>query len=118
MKRTYRAMGFRQAVDPNTPWIITLVAPAEELLDWAGIPRRTVDEEMAGFQRAFDEKRVEKANAFFDIGVNQSPTSVVIGIHPPPPNSSAVELVWEDGDDNSPIRSCKLTIDFPEKPDL
>jgi hypothetical protein len=113
MKRTYKGVAYRQANDPQSPWIISLVAPAEEILDWAGIPRRTTDPEMAGFQRAFDPARVEKAKKFFDIGVNQSPTSVVIGIHPAPnANAPPVKLTF-DNDEASSIRSCALEIDYP-----
>jgi hypothetical protein len=89
----YRGTAYRQNVDAGTPWILSFVAIAEELVEWAGIPRRS-DDNLAGFQRAYDPARVAKAKSFFDIPQNQSPTAIIVGIHPS--DEAIVSLTLDD----------------------
>jgi hypothetical protein len=109
---SYRGIAYRQSKDPAAPLLVTFVVPAEELLNWAGIPRRA-EENMAGFQRPFDEKRVERAKEFFTLGSNQSPTALVVGIHPVRNDAKrAVEIQFTDDDAAAAIRSCVLNVKF------
>lgn len=117
--QSYRGTAYRQGTAKESPWIVSFVARAEEILDWAGIPRRTEDDEMAGFQRAYDDNRVDRAKKFFDIPVNQSPTALVIGFHPNLANASpTADLKFDDDDANNNIRSCVLTIHYPDPDDV
>ena len=116
--REYRAVAYKQATDPSSSWILSLVVPAEELLEWAGIPRRSSDAEMAGFQRAYTESRVEKAKSFFEIPVNQSPTALVVGLHATNSDAgSSVELKFDEGTEQESIRPCTVTVRYPEETD-
>ena len=78
---TYPGTAYKQSLHRDAPWIVSFVAPAEELLLWAGIPRRS-DQKLVGFQRMDDELRVNRAQKFFTTENNQSPTALIIGIHP------------------------------------
>lgn len=114
-KYEYNCIAYRQSLAPKAPWLISFVAPAEELLIWAGIPRRA-DEKEIGFQRAEDPKRVDRAKNFFQMaGNNQSPTSLVVGIHPQSDERNRfVDLVFCDENNDSYIRNCKLVVNLPE----
>src|SRR5262249_43648735 len=114
-KFIYRGTAYRQSQDPEAPWLVTFVAPAEEVLIWAGIPRRAEGREL-GFQRTEDPKRVEKAKAFFQLaGNNQSPTALVLGIHQVPPDTSRiVTLAFDNNDNTSSPRPCTLTVELPD----
>lgn len=116
---TYQGYAYRQATDPKSPWIVNFVAPAEDILEWAGIPRRTVDDDMAGFQRAYDDGRVERAKEFFDIPVNQSPTALVIGFHPQIAgrDEQVVLRFKETGTTETAIRACEIVVRYPEPND-
>jgi hypothetical protein len=118
--RVYRGTAYRQALDADAPWLVSFVATAEDLLSWAGIPRRT-DNEMMGFQRAYEESRVERAKKFFQqFGLNQSPTSIVLGIHRPLEGEPvAVSLGFDASSDaEAAIRPCSLTVDLEGEPPL
>lgn len=78
---TYRATAYRQASNSESPLLISFVATAEEILQWAGIPRRA-EEGLIGFQRTADPVRVQKAAEFFRQAENQSPTALILGLHP------------------------------------
>ncbi len=78
---TYQAVAYRQSDSDAAPWLVSFVVSAEELLTWASIPQRA-ERDLIGFQRAADEKRVAKAKAFFQRRENQSPTSLIVGLHP------------------------------------
>jgi hypothetical protein len=107
---TYPGIAYRQSRDAGAPWIVTFVCSAEELNSWAGIPQRT-DQTVIGFQRPDDPVRVEKAKAFFELGINQSPTAIVVGIHPPTSSEERkVRLEFEPADEGKPIRRCKLHV--------
>jgi hypothetical protein len=45
---SYPGFAYRQGAEPGAPLIVSFVAPAEEIIDWAGMPRRAEDDEMAG----------------------------------------------------------------------
>ncbi|HXJ23752.1 MAG TPA: hypothetical protein VMT03_26285 [Polyangia bacterium] len=116
--KTYDGIAYRQATDPGSPWIVSFVAPAEEILEWAGIPRRSSDAEMMGFQRTWDDKRVEKAKRFFEVPLNQSPTAIVVGVHPQPNgNASRPKLTFTSGAEGDTIRHCKLSVPSPAEMD-
>src|SRR5688572_26521133 len=111
-QRVYSGFAYRQSRDPKARWIVSFVAPAEDLLEWAGIPRRA-SENLMGFQRTDDETRVERAKEFFNLGVNQSPTALIVGIHELPEGSHrSVELRFLDGSDTDSIRPCELTVGY------
>ncbi|HYM46322.1 MAG TPA: hypothetical protein VES65_09230, partial [Solirubrobacteraceae bacterium] len=111
--RTYQGIAYRQSRSPDAPYLVSFVAVAEELLEWAGIPRRS-EENLVGFQRGFDEIRVDRAKRYFDIPENQSPTALVLGLHPPAgrdPDALTVEMEGTDGD---AIRPCTITVRYSD----
>lgn len=114
---TYHGTAYRQALDPKAPWLVTFVSAAEELLVWAGIPRKT-DRDLIGFQRPDEEPRVISAkNYFSQYGENQSPTSLVLGIHPQVGEGTSVHLQFTGGADSDTIRGCELRITYmPDEP--
>jgi hypothetical protein len=109
-KIEYRATAYKQSSDANSPWLVSFVAPAEELLSWAGIPRRS-DSHLSGFQRTAEKSRIAKAKEYFEMSpLNQSPTALIVGIHPNVGDQSPlVTLSFDDGSAGS-IRPCTLTI--------
>ena len=110
--KTYRGFAYKQNNHESAPWLISFVARAEDLRTWAGIPRRS-DQGLVGFQRADDDKRVLRAKEFFaKHSANQSPTSIVVGIHPPAEdNKRRVELTFDEGQTGD-IRSGTLTVHY------
>ena len=62
MPYRYEATAYRQATNPESPWLIAFVATAEDLLKWAGIPRRA-EAGLIGFQRTDDAGRVGRDEA-------------------------------------------------------
>lgn len=105
----YECVAYRQSQNPEAPWLLSFVAPAEELLSWSSIPRRT-DHTLNGFQRTDDPARVLKAKAFFQLGINQSPTSLIIGIHPTSGKKQQAKLEFTSGTDSDSMRKGRLTI--------
>ena len=111
----YNGFAYRQSRDPRASWLISFVASAEELLTWAGIPRRA-SEKLVGFQRTDEPNRVERAKAFFDLGVNQSPTALIIGLHQSLEGiSPAVRLEFLDDDESQSIRKCILRVRYDSR---
>jgi hypothetical protein len=111
-RKMYEGFAYRQSRDPDAPWIVTFVCPAEELTTWAGIPQRT-DQTVLGFQRPEDVNRVEKAKEFFNLGINQSPTAIVVGLHPPVGDDKrVVRLEFIDTDESLAIRRCRLVVEW------
>jgi hypothetical protein len=111
--RRYNGIAYRQSRSPDAPYLVSFVATAEELLEWAGIPRRS-EENLVGFQRAFDPKRVDRAKEFFDFPENQSPTALVVGLHPlagRDPDALEVEM---EGDITDSIRPCVITVRYSD----
>jgi hypothetical protein len=108
---TYQGFAYKQNSSPQTPWIVSFVASAEEIREWSSIPRRGKTEQgNIGFQRADDEKRVQKAASFFKKSpLNQSPTAIVLGLHP---NKREIisELRFDDVNDTGDIRKCRLEV--------
>jgi hypothetical protein len=108
----YAGTAYRQAQDPKASWLVTFVTSAEDLLIWAGIPRKT-DRDLIGFQRADETPRVLRAKDYFSkYGENQSPTSLVLGIHPLVGEGCAVQLDFTSGTDADTIRTCELLIRY------
>ncbi len=81
MEREFRYFGllFRQRED--APEAVLFIAPAEEIGEWAGVPRKS-SAFMKGFQRAIDEKHVEEIVGFFQESENISPTAIVVAFKP------------------------------------
>lgn len=119
---SYAGTAYRQSASEDAPWLVAFVASAEELLAWAGIPSRTAGSEM-GFQRVEDEMRVQRTKEFFDLPPNQSPTAIIVGIHPafnsagesPPLNDQTRAVRLELGGSEGPIRPCKLLVKVAER---
>lgn len=75
---SYPVLAFRQ--QNNAPVQLAFVAHAADVLQWAGIPRKS-DELLTGFQRFRDDKRVEtEVVPFFQNPQNCSPTAVIVGL--------------------------------------
>ena len=108
----YFGTAYRQALDPKAPWLVSFVAPAEDVYKWAGIPRRT-DNALTGFQRPDEEARVQKAHDYFSkFSTNQSPTSLVLGLHKQNHESPRLELTFleEASESNPNVRKCHLRV--------
>jgi hypothetical protein len=75
---TYAALGFRQQKD--APLQIAFVAFSNEVLTWAGIPRKS-DELLTGYQRFRDPKRIDQEIVpFFQDSHNCSPTALIVAL--------------------------------------
>lgn len=112
--KKYPAVAYRQARDPNANWIVSFVTSADDLVQWAGVPRRT-QQIVTGFQRLEDDARIKRAQEFFRMGLNQSPTALIVGIHPIGPGSEkAVELRFLDSDEDSSVRQAELIVSYDD----
>jgi hypothetical protein len=74
---SYLAFAYRQALDASAPYLLSFVAPVDEIREWAGVPRRDRSD---GFQRLDDPARVGTIQNFFRLTDSQSPTSIVVGV--------------------------------------
>src|ERR1700722_3574850 len=106
----YTGTAYRQAIDPSAPWLVSFVAPAEELLKWCGIPRRS-EQNQAGFQRLETPARVLRAKEFFEQSSNQSPTALIVGLHSPDQTSQIARIEFEDDDETATLRPCKVIVE-------
>lgn len=115
----YQGIAYRQGRNPKlNPWIVAIVVPAEELLRWAGIPRRS-EHNFTGFQRAFDDARVARAKGFFEQPENQSPTALVVGLHPQGATDvTEVQIEFLDDNEKAIVRNCRLTVAYDEETTL
>ena len=113
----YEGFAYRQSQNPDAPWLVSFVASADELPLWAGIPRRA-SESFIGFQRTDDPARVDRARDFFNLGINQSPTALIVGLHPALPEDQRIFLEFLDGEENGAIRKCRLRVSFETSPTL
>lgn len=114
---TYQGTAYRQALDPAAPWLVSFVAPAEEICEWAGIPRKT-DNALTGFQRPDEESRVLRAKDYFSkFTTNQSPTSLVVGVHQQETQYQLVKLKFLDqADAERTTRRCEVVVEYdPEE---
>lgn len=111
---TYRGFAYRQGSSPEAPWVVSFVAAAEDLYEWAGIPRRRDLE--TGFQRIDDPARVKATKRFFEFegGLNQSPTAIVLGIHKPSPGTAPLVTLNLGDALFDQVRSCTLTVTLDE----
>lgn len=114
---TYDGIAYRQSHDSGAPLTVSFVAAAEELLEWSSIPRRgKLEEGQIGFQRTDDPSRVLKAKDFFSkYSTNQSPTAIVVGIHPVSDSNQRSATLKLEGEFDTSITSqrCTLTISLP-----
>jgi hypothetical protein len=75
---SYPVLAFRQ--QDEAPIQIAFVAHAEQVLRWAGVPRKS-DELLTGFQRFRDNRRInEQIVPFFQNPKNCSPTAIIIAL--------------------------------------
>lgn len=108
----YRGRAYRQALADSAPWLLSFVAPADELSQWAGVPRRS-EQNQAGFQRLEDQGRVDKAKEFFQQPVNQSPTSLILGLHGTLSSRIGAQLKFLEADaDTGGSLPCELVIEY------
>jgi hypothetical protein len=74
----YPVLAFRQ--QNEAPVQVAFVAPAGDLVSWAGTPRKS-DELLTGFQRFRDDARVnQQIVPFFQDPKNCSPTAIIVAL--------------------------------------
>jgi hypothetical protein len=74
----YEAFRYQPRTDADQK-ILQFVAPASEIREWAGVPRKAFDYQH-GFQRSLSPQRVTEVSRYFAQDPrNVSPTSVVVG---------------------------------------
>jgi hypothetical protein len=74
----YEAFRYQPRADTDQT-ILQFVAPASEIREWAGVPRKAFDYQH-GFQRSLSPQRVTEVSRYFSEDPrNVSPTSVVVG---------------------------------------
>jgi len=88
MSYKYPAIRYWQLPGSEHKSIICFAAPCDEILDWAGIPRKSeaiVEDtssektlELHGYQREKDDKRIDKLVDFYQSPENVIPTSVLL----------------------------------------
>jgi len=77
-RNEYDVLAFRQQKD--SPIQVAFVAYAQDVLKWAGIPRKS-DELLTGFQRFKDDERIDKQIVpFFQFPQNCSPTAIIVAL--------------------------------------
>src|SRR5689334_18974234 len=74
----YSGRAYRQG-EEGSPWIATFVGVAEDVTEWAGVPRRS-EHNVGNFQRLLNPNRVRAAKDFFSNPSNTSPTSILLAI--------------------------------------
>ncbi len=84
MEKKFEFVGFSYKQNPSSPELFAFVAPAEELVEFSGVARKS-ENFLTNYQRALDETRVLKEiRPFFENPNNCSPTSVVLSIKETP----------------------------------
>jgi len=74
----YPVLAFRQ--QEKAPTQVTLVAHSGEVLNWAGVPRKS-DELLTGYQRFKDDDRINRQIVpFFQDPHNCSPTAIIVAL--------------------------------------
>lgn len=111
MKFRYPGRAYRQAQLEDAPWLVSFVADVSELSQWAGVPRRT-EQNQAGFQRLEDQGRIDRAKEFFQQPANQSPTSLILGLHGELADGIRASMVLTDADETGASRACELVIEL------
>lgn len=77
-RRTYDAIAFRQ--QERSPIQVAFVAPARQILEWSGVPRKS-DELLTGYQRFRDDQRIDREIVpFFSNSTNCSPTAAIVAL--------------------------------------
>src|SRR5262249_47898087 len=69
---------------------------------------------LTGFQRPVDDTRVNKAKVFFDFPDNQSPTALIVGLHPNLPNAPFQAIVDRHTKVTDSIWGARLSITMPD----
>jgi hypothetical protein len=114
MEYVYKGTAYKQGIDPYAPWLVNFVAVSEDISEWAGIPRRS-ERGLVGFQRPDDPNRVDRAQEFFKNPANQSPTTLILGVHPVQDESQRrVFLRFIDNYDDSNTRQCEIKVILDE----
>ena len=72
----YRAQKFTQRSDAGPP-LLLFVAPASDIREWAGVPRKTYDYRR-GFQRTLSPSRIAEVSSFFTEDKNNMSPSLSI----------------------------------------
>ncbi len=108
----YRARAYRQAMDDSAPWLLSFVAKADDVRLWAGIPRRS-DQNRAGFQRLEAQPRIDQAKEYFQQPLNQSPTSLILGLHGKLADGigAVIELLDSDDETGASV-PCNLVVTY------
>lgn len=111
----YRGRAYRQALDESSPWLLGFVANADDLRLWAGIPRRS-DQNRAGFQRLEAQPRIDQAKEYFQQPLNQSPTSLIVGLHGELSKDirAVLEFLPDDDEDSGGSIPCDLVVTYKE----
>ena len=111
----YRGRAYRQALDESAPWLLNFVANADTLKLWAGIPRRS-DQNRAGFQRLEAQPRIDQAKEYFQQPLNQSPTSLIVGLHGELSEDirAVFEFLPDDDEDSGASVPCELVVTYKE----
>jgi len=81
MKKNYPYFGVLFQQRESGPKSVLFLAPAEEISDWGGVPRKSAAF-LKGFQRAIEKDHVKDITEFFDKDANMSPTAVVVAFKP------------------------------------
>lgn len=78
MKFSYPVLAFKQ--NQRSPVQVAFVAPAADIIHWAGVPRKS-DELLTGYQRFIDRERVDQQIVpFFQNPFNSSPTAIIVAL--------------------------------------
>src|SRR5262245_7139169 len=74
----YKVFAFRQ--QESSPIQVAFIAKAGEVMDWAGVPRKS-DELLTGFQRFRDDSRIDQEIVpYFQDSRNCSPTAIIVAL--------------------------------------
>jgi hypothetical protein len=116
-KKTYTYSGISFKQNPKAPELFAFVAPAEELVEFCGVARKS-EKLLTNYQRALDTVRVNtEVMPFFRIPENCTPTAVVISLHETP----LAELKFVDLIDNEGaglnLKRLSLTLTDPNSLD-
>jgi hypothetical protein len=100
---SYLVLAFRQQA--HSPIQVTFVARADEVVQWAGVPRKS-DELLTGYQRFRDQRRIDQEIVpFFQNERNSSPTAIIVALRH---NSGLGRCTLEEADDIG-VGKAKLT---------
>jgi hypothetical protein len=94
---SYEVFAFRQ--QKNSPIQLAFVAPAGQVMSWAGVPRKS-DELLTGYQRFLDDVRIKtEVLPFFQNPMNCSPTAAIVALRKNA-GMNGCDLRFHDGSDD------------------